>query len=78
MEPVYIVVELQTYTDGNVGHIVTIYSTLNEAESKFHQVLAAAAISNVTKHAAILMSEEGFPLRHECYTHMAEEPVSET
>ena len=78
MAPVYIVVEIQTYADGNVGHIVTTHSSLNEAESKFHQVLAAAAISSVTKHAAILMREEGFPLRHECYTHMFEEPADET
>lgn len=40
-----------------------------KAESKYHEVLAAAAISEVTEHAAILFTSEGFPLLHQCYKH---------
>lgn len=40
-----------------------------KAESKYHEVLAAAAISNTLSHAAILFSTEGFPLVHQCYKH---------
>ena len=48
-----------------------------KAESKYHEVLAAAAISEYATHAAILFSAEGEPLMHECYYHTAEEPVEE-
>lgn len=53
-----------------------------KAESKYHEVLAAAAISNTMSHAAILFSTEGFPLMHECYKHTVtvetpEEPTEE-
>lgn len=40
-----------------------------KAESKYHEVLADAAISNTMSHAAILFSSEGFPLMHQCYKH---------
>lgn len=66
----YIVVELQTYENGTVGSLVTQHSTREEAESKFHGVLAAAAISNIPKHAAICITEEGFEvLPPVCYKH---------
>lgn len=65
----YIVTELQTYADGTVGTIVNNYTSRAEAESRYHTILAAAAISNVPTHAAVLMTEEGFPLMHEAYHH---------
>lgn len=40
-----------------------------KAESKYHEVLAVAAISNTMSHAAILFSTEGFPLMNQCYKH---------
>lgn len=65
----YIVIELQKHTDGTVGNIVTSHDTLAEAESKYHFVLAAAAVSDLPSHSAILVSEEGFPVAHNCYKH---------
>ena len=67
--PKYIVVELQTAANGTVGNIVTAFDDLNLAEAKYHTILAAAASSNLSKHAAIMFSEEGFPIKNECYTH---------
>lgn len=29
-----------------------------------------AAVSNVPVHSAIIVSEEGFPVKHQCYKHM--------
>ena len=78
MAPVYVVVEIQTAANGTVSTLVNSYADLNAAESKFHTVLSAAAISVVPKHACILMSEEGFPMRHECYTHIEEEEPAES
>ena len=73
----YIITEIQTAENGAVGTIVTTKENRNEAESVYHGILAAAAISEVFCHAAVLMSEEGFPLRHECYRHGAPDPEPE-
>ena len=65
----YIVVELQKNAEGVVSNIVTSHETLAAAESKYYSVLAAAAVSEIPVHSAIIVSEEGFPVRHECYKH---------
>lgn len=57
--------------NGIVGSNVWTYDNQNEAESKYHSVLSVAATSSVACHAAILVSEEGFPLAHACYKHNA-------
>ena len=64
----YIVIELQK-NNGQIANIVTTHDTLNEAEAKFHTILSAGAVSDVEKHSAVLLSEEGFPMRNECYKH---------
>lgn len=65
----YIVVELQKNAEGVVSNIVTSHPTLAEAESKFYSILAAAAVGSVPVHSAIIVSEEGFPVKHQCYKH---------
>jgi len=71
--PKYIVIELQTAANGTVGNIVTSYDDLNLAEAKYHTILAAAAVSNLAKHAAVIITEEGFSIDAKCYTHEAVE-----
>ena len=73
----YIVVEIQSFADGGMATPSYSYSDLNSAEAKYHSVLAVAAKSSVLKHACILMTDEGFPLRHECYTHEVETTTEE-
>lgn len=65
----FIVIELQKNKNGSVANIVTEHSTQGEAESKYHSILAAAAVSEVPIHSAIIVSEEGFPLTNQCYKH---------
>ena len=65
----YIVIELQKNADGHVSNIVTEHASLAEAESKYYTVLAAAAVSKIPVHSAIIVSEEGFPVRNQCYKH---------
>jgi len=65
----FIVVELQKNANGVVGNIVTSHETQAEAESKYHSVLAAAAVSDLPVHAATLLSEEGFSIANQCYKH---------
>lgn len=65
----YIVIEIQKNAEGVVSNIVTSFENLAEAESAYYSVLAAAAISNVPVHSAIIVSEEAFPVRNQCYKH---------
>ena len=71
----FYIVEIQKYVDGSFGHIVHFAYDENadiarlKAESKFYEVLSAAAISNLPEHSAIMFSTEGFPIMHQCYKH---------
>ena len=71
----FYIVEIQQYANGEFGHIVH-YAYDNDpdiarlkGESKYHEVLAAAAISNLSSNAAIMFSTEGFPIMNQCYKH---------
>lgn len=68
----YIVIELQT-GEGGVGTLVSIHASRNEAENKYHGILAAAAVSQVPCHAAVILTPEGNVVRGEHYEHRAEE-----
>ena len=71
----FYIVEVQTYANGEYGHIVHYAYDEDpdiarlKGESKYHEVLAAAAVSDLPAHAAILFSTEGFPIMHQCYKH---------
>ena len=65
----YIVIELQKNANGEVSNIVTAFPNLPEAESKYHNILAAAAVSDLPVHSAIIVSEEGFTVASKCYKH---------
>ncbi len=65
----FIVIELQKSAEGVVSNIVTEHATLAEAESKYHSILAAAAVSEISVNSAVLVSEEGFPVKNQCYKH---------
>lgn len=64
----YLVIELQKNGD-SVPNIVTAYNTLQEAYSKYHTVLAAAAISAVPAHTAVLMTDKGGLIAKETFEH---------
>lgn len=72
----YIVTEIQS-TGETSAEIVTKHATRNEADSKFFQVLAAAAVSAVPIHTATLCTDEGCWLESRCYKHPAPEPAPE-
>ena len=66
----FIVMEIQT--SDSVATIVQDYPERPEAESRYHAILSAAAISAVPKHGAIMLTDEGERLKGECYTHIEE------
>lgn len=63
----YIVIELQTMGDGSVANLVTQHASEAEAQSKYHSVLAAAALSDLPCHAAVLMTNDGVTLENRYY-----------
>lgn len=65
----YIVLEVQTNQDGTVGNLVTAYENQNDAESKYHTILASAAISSLPKHTAYILTDDGYKIDSKCYRH---------
>lgn len=63
----FIVIEIQT--SDSVSTIVDSYADRLQAESKYHQILTAAAVSEVPKHGAVLLNDEGQRINSECYIH---------
>ena len=55
--------------DGTVASIVTVCDTRMQAESTFHSILAAAAISELPCHAAVMITSEGLILNDQHYLH---------
>ena len=64
----YVVVELQD-NSSSVANIVTAYDSVNQAEQKYHQVLSAAAVSQVPFHSAVMLNSEGQYIKSEAYDH---------
>ena len=81
----YYVLEIQQYANGEFGHIVHFAYDADatkaslKGESKYHEVLASAAISNLPMHGAVLISAEDCnPIMFQAYHHEVEEtPESE-
>ena len=80
----FYVVEIQQYANGEYGHIVHYAFDADpdkarlKGEAKYHEVLAAAAVSELPTHAAIMFSTEGFPITNQCYKHeVTTEPTPE-
>lgn len=71
----FYVVEVQKHEDGEFGHIVhwafdeDLQKARNKGESKYHEVLAAAAVSDLPEHGAILFGSDCQPLMDKCYKH---------
>ncbi len=66
----YVVVEIQTSSDGTVGNLVSAYDDRNTAESAFHSILASAAVSDKPVHAAVLLTNDGVLRGAESYRHV--------
>lgn len=71
----YYIIELQKYLDGSFGDIKHVAwdedptKARLKAESKFYEVLAAAAVSELPVHAAIMFTSEGVPVMNQRYVH---------
>lgn len=73
----FIVLEFQTSAEGNTAVVPPVtYETLNEAKSKYHLILSAAAVSSVPYHTAAIMYHNGNLIESECFEHLPE-PIPE-
>ena len=83
----FYIIEIQQYANGEFGHIVHFAYDADatkarlKAESKYHEVLAAAAVSQLPQHSATLLTSDGRAIMNQCYKHVVEstpEPEEET
>ena len=70
----YLVIEIQTNTNGTVGNFINAYTERNLAEQKYYTVLAAAAVSALPTHAVALLTNDGQPVMHAVYHHPIAQP----
>ena len=63
----FIVLEIQTNTEGEVSTLVNAYDNQNEARNKYHTILAAAALSNLPVHTAVIMRNNGEQFARETF-----------
>lgn len=79
----FYVIEIQKYLSGEFGHIVhyaydeDANKARLKAESKYHEVLAAAAVSELPQHSATLLTSDGRAVMSQCYRHEVVEPEPE-
>lgn len=79
----YYIFEIQQYANGEYGHIVHFAYDADatrarlKAESKYHEVLAAAAISELQSHSATLLTADGRAIMAQCYKHELSEENTE-
>ena len=77
------VVEIKKLRSGEFEHeIYWLYDDDEDtaqlkAESKYHEVLMRAALSDTETHAAIIFTSDGLPLQNKCYEHPIEEAEDE-
>lgn len=63
----YLVVEIQK--NETISSLTFAYEERNEAISKYHSILAAASVSDVPVHSAVILTEEGNAIKSESYNH---------
>lgn len=67
-----IIVEIQKQNE-TVSCITTTHGSKNEAEQKYHQTLAYAAVSSVDHHSVIMLDDYGTRIKGETYHHIEQE-----
>ena len=79
----FYIIEIQQYANGEYGHIVHFAFDENatkarlKAEAKYHEVLAAAAVSELPQHSATLLTADGRAVMNQCYRHEIVQPEPE-
>lgn len=69
MNETYLIIEIQVNATGQAATIVNQRNTRNEAESAYHAMMAAAAVSSVPLHSVVMMTPDGNVIMNGSYTH---------
>lgn len=70
----FIVIEIQVSDAGKAATIVTAYSNYWQAQQAYHTILAAAAVSELPVHTAVILTPYGDTITKQAYDRMAPEP----
>lgn len=65
----YVIIEIQTNSDGTIGVLTFTNNNRYEAEAVYHEKLAFAARSTLPKHAVVLTDNTGNLINYQCYEH---------
>lgn len=68
----YLVMEIQVFEDGKTSTPTYAYDNRNSAEAKYHSILSGASVSKLPKHSAVMLTEEGYYIKSECFEHQKE------
>lgn len=75
----YLVLEIQTNTDGAIGiPPIASFDTLREAQARYYAILSAAAASSLPLHSAAIMDNTGRLIERQSFETIIEEPAEET
>ena len=64
-----IILEIQHSNNGATACLVDTFTDNALAEQKYHNVLAAAAVSSVNVHSAVMLDDTGNRIKGETYSH---------
>lgn len=70
----YIVIEIQVSEQGTAATIVTAYADYWTAQQKYHTILAAAAVSALPIHTAMIVSPYGDTITKQSYNRTTTDP----
>lgn len=71
----YVVLEIQKLSESQLATIVTTHESWDVANQQYHTALAAAAVSGLPRHSAMLINEDGGTLKAETYPQAQEGAV---
>ncbi len=79
----YYIIEVKKLASGEFEHTVhwafdaDATTARLKAESKYHEILSAAAVSTYEQHSATLLTSDGRAVMNQCYRHEVAEPEVE-
>ena len=65
----FVVLELQRSGESSLATLTDTFVDQDMAEQKYHTILAAAAVSQIGLHSAVMLTEDGRVLKSESYRH---------
>lgn len=65
----YIVIEIQKNDDAPAAVLTYVFDTYNEAMQKFYLICSFAAVSEIKKHTALVMTTDGDIYQQQAFNH---------